>query len=51
MLDLLREAGFIRIFCGLESINPQTLREYNKNQSEDAMRECIAAIRMAKILG
>ncbi len=44
MLDLLREAGFIRIFCGLESINAQTLREYNKNQSEDAMRECIAAM-------
>jgi len=44
MLDLLRQAGFIRIFCGLESINPETLREYRKNQSEDAMRECIAAM-------
>jgi len=44
MLDLLREAGFIRIFVGFESINPQTLKDFNKAQSEAAMRECIAAM-------
>ncbi len=44
MLDLLREAGFIRIFVGFESINPNTLKEYNKKQSEASMRECIAGM-------
>lgn len=44
MLDLLREAGFIRIFVGFESINPQTLKDFNKAQSEAAMRDCIAAM-------
>lgn len=44
MLDLLREAGFIRIFVGFESINPMTLKEYRKKQSEEGMRECIAAM-------
>lgn len=44
MLDLLREAGFIRIFVGFESINPQTLKDFNKAQSEAAMRDCISAM-------
>jgi radical SAM superfamily enzyme YgiQ (UPF0313 family) len=44
MLDLLREAGFIRIFVGFESINPQTLKDFNKKQSEAAMRECISVM-------
>jgi radical SAM superfamily enzyme YgiQ (UPF0313 family) len=42
MLDLLREAGFFRIFVGFESINPATLQQYKKRQSEQTMRECIA---------
>jgi len=41
MLDLLREAGFLRIFVGFESINPNTLKEFNKRQAEAEMRFCI----------
>ena len=44
MLDLLREAGFIRIFCGLESINARTLEEYNKKQNAREMFECVRAM-------
>ena len=41
MLELLREAQFIKIFVGFESINPSTLRDWNKKQSEATMRKCI----------
>jgi radical SAM superfamily enzyme YgiQ (UPF0313 family) len=44
MLDLLRQAGFIRIFVGFESINPETLQAFHKKQSEASMRECISAM-------
>jgi anaerobic magnesium-protoporphyrin IX monomethyl ester cyclase len=44
MLALLREARFEVIFVGFESINPNTLKEFNKRQSENSMRECIETI-------
>ena len=49
MLDLLREAGFMRIFVGFESINPNTLRDWNKKQSEATMRKCINNMHAADI--
>ena len=49
MLELLREAGFTRIFVGFESINPNTLRDWNKNQSEATMRKCINNMHKADI--
>lgn len=44
VLDLIAQAGQFRIFIGFESINPQTLKEFNKRQSEDMMRKCIKKI-------
>jgi anaerobic magnesium-protoporphyrin IX monomethyl ester cyclase len=44
MLKLLRTAKFEVIFVGFESINPSTLKEFNKRQSESSMRECIQSI-------
>ena len=49
MLDLLREAGFMRIFVGFESINPNTLRDWNKKQSEETMRKCIENMHKAGV--
>lgn len=44
MLSLMKEANVNRIFVGFESINPETLKEFNKRQSEAAMRSCIKKI-------
>jgi radical SAM superfamily enzyme YgiQ (UPF0313 family) len=44
MLKLLRAARFEVIFVGFESVNPSTLKEFNKRQSESSMRECIKSI-------
>lgn len=44
MLELLRQARFEVIFVGFESLNPNTLKEFNKRQAESSMRECIEAI-------
>lgn len=43
VLDLIREAGFIRVFMGFESINPKTIHQFRKPQRLDEMWECIRA--------
>lgn len=49
LLPLMRRAGCDMVFVGFESINPQTLRLYDKAQSVDAMQRAIAAIRATGI--
>ncbi|MCG8331085.1 MAG: radical SAM protein [Chitinophagales bacterium] len=44
LLGLMKRANVNRVFVGFESINPQTLKEFNKRQSEKAMRQCIKRI-------
>lgn len=44
MLTLMNQANFKRVFVGFESINPNTLKEFNKRQSEQSMRDNIQKI-------
>jgi radical SAM superfamily enzyme YgiQ (UPF0313 family) len=41
LMDLMVRAGCIIVYVGLESINPATLKAYNKSQSVDNIRECV----------
>ncbi len=44
LLDLLWEAGCRIVYLGLESINPETLKEYHKESSVEDMRGGLAAL-------
>ncbi len=44
LLRLLKRAGCITLFLGVESINPAALKDYNKSQSVEMIRESIAGI-------
>jgi radical SAM superfamily enzyme YgiQ (UPF0313 family) len=45
LLDLMREAGFTTLYIGFESVDPETLRLYNKKQDLDQITASISAIR------
>ena len=49
LLPLMRRAGCDMVYVGFESINPRTLRLYDKAQTVDAMQQAIAAIRATGI--
>uniref|UniRef100_A0A7C5EN34 B12-binding domain-containing radical SAM protein n=1 Tax=Desulfobacca acetoxidans TaxID=60893 RepID=A0A7C5EN34_9BACT len=41
LLDLMAKSGCYTVFVGLESINPATLKAYNKGQSVEHIKECV----------
>lgn len=49
LLPLMRRAGCDMVYVGFESINPRTLRLYEKAQTVDAMERAIASIHEAGI--
>ncbi len=40
LLDLMAKSGCFAVFVGLESINPATLKAYNKSQTVEGIKEC-----------
>ncbi len=44
LLDLMKEAGFITLFMGFESVNQNTLDLYNKKQSLEDIKDSIIEI-------
>ena len=49
LLQLMQKAGCKVLYIGLESVNPQTLLEYNKRQTVDEMGEAIRILHQYKI--
>jgi radical SAM superfamily enzyme YgiQ (UPF0313 family) len=49
LLKLMKRANCFALYIGLESVNPETLRMYNKRQSVEEMREHVARIHEAGI--
>ncbi len=45
LLHLLKEAGCYLVYLGLESVNPETLAAFNKEQDVDDIRGGLAALR------
>lgn len=43
LLDLMRAAGCVMVYCGYESVNPATLAAYRKRQDVLTIRDSIAA--------
>jgi radical SAM superfamily enzyme YgiQ (UPF0313 family) len=41
LLDLMKDTNCTQVYVGLESINPETLKAYNKAQTVDHIRDCI----------
>jgi radical SAM superfamily enzyme YgiQ (UPF0313 family) len=41
MLALMAKSGCYIVFVGLESINPATLKAYNKSQTVEGIRDCV----------
>jgi radical SAM superfamily enzyme YgiQ (UPF0313 family) len=41
LLELMARSGCFVVFVGLESINPATLKAYNKAQDVDSIKECV----------
>jgi radical SAM superfamily enzyme YgiQ (UPF0313 family) len=41
LLDLMAKSGCYIVFVGLESINPETLKAYNKSQTVEGIKECV----------
>jgi radical SAM superfamily enzyme YgiQ (UPF0313 family) len=48
-LEALRRGGFTRVFIGVESLNPLTLRRWNKPYDTGALAEIFSALRQAGI--
>ena len=44
LLDLMMQSGCHTVYIGFESVNPETLKAYNKKQSVEDIRECIKAL-------
>ena len=44
LLDLMAQSGCHTVYIGFESVNPETLKAYNKKQSVEDIRECIKAL-------
>ncbi|MDD3580632.1 MAG: radical SAM protein [Desulfobacca sp.] len=49
LLALMAQAGCYIVFIGLESINPATLKAYNKSQTVEDIRESVINFHRAKI--
>jgi len=49
MLDLMRRANCRFVYVGLESVNPETLKLYNKHQSLEDIERCIRKLHANKI--
>ncbi len=49
LLQLMRQSGCKVLYIGLESVNPETLLEYNKLQVVDDMEEAIQTLHQYKI--
>ena len=49
LLQLMHKAGCKVLYIGLESVNPQTLLEYNKRQTVEEMEEAIRILHQYKI--
>jgi len=45
LLRLMADSGCHTLYIGFESINPRTLKEYNKKQSREDIISCIRAVR------
>jgi radical SAM superfamily enzyme YgiQ (UPF0313 family) len=41
LLELMARAGCYIVFVGLESINPATLKAYNKSQTVEGIKDCV----------
>ena len=41
LLDLMARSGCYIVFVGLESINPATLKAYNKSQTVEGIKDCV----------
>jgi radical SAM superfamily enzyme YgiQ (UPF0313 family) len=41
LMELMSRSGCYVVFVGLESINPATLKAYNKSQDVDSIKECV----------
>ncbi len=41
LLDLMAKSGCYMVFVGLESINPATLKAYNKSQTVQGIKDCV----------
>jgi radical SAM superfamily enzyme YgiQ (UPF0313 family) len=41
LLDLMARSGCFVVFVGLESINPATLKAYNKSQTVEGIKDCV----------
>jgi radical SAM superfamily enzyme YgiQ (UPF0313 family) len=41
LLDLMARSGCFVVFVGLESINPATLKAYNKSQTVQGIKDCV----------
>ncbi len=49
LLELMQKSGCKVLYIGLESVNPQTLLEYNKRQTVEEMEEAIRILHQHKI--
>lgn len=49
LLDLLQRAGCYWLFIGFESVNPETLRSFNKKQTVEEIRYCVIQLKKRKI--
>jgi radical SAM superfamily enzyme YgiQ (UPF0313 family) len=49
LLDLMREAGFITLYLGFESVNPDTLKLYRKQQTLEEIGQAIREIHRRRI--
>ncbi len=41
LLDLMKKSGCHTVYIGFESVNPDTLKAYNKNQTVEDIKHCI----------
>lgn len=49
LLGLMKKSGCHTVYIGLESINPQTLKAYNKQQSVEDIQNCIKTLHKHRI--
>lgn len=49
LLDLMKHSGCLALFIGFESVNPETLQEYNKAQELADIALCITELNRRKI--
>jgi len=47
LLKLMRKAGIETLYVGLESVNPETLKSYNKGQTVEEIRDALASFHRA----